>query len=135
MWIYNNEEIAEIPEGIVGFVYLITNLRTNRRYIGKKNFYFSKSKQVKGKKKKIKVESDWKEYYGSNEELNHHVNIFGKDQFKREIIRLCKSKGEMSYFEAKLQFENSVLESDNWYNSWISCRIRKNHLTFLKKSL
>ena len=132
MWLYNDQEYAEIGEGI-GFVYLITNLRTNRKYIGKKNFYFSKTKQVKGKKKRVKVESDWKDYYGSNEELNHHVNIFGKDAFKREILRLCSSKGEMSYFEAKYQFENSVLESDNWYNSWISCKIHTKHLTFLKK--
>ena len=134
MWLYNEQEYSEVGDAI-GFVYLITNLRTNRKYIGKKNFYFSKTKQVKGKKKRYKAESDWKDYYGSNEELNHHVNIFGKDAFKREILRLCFSKGEMSYFEAKYQFENSVLESDNWYNSWISCKIHSKHLTFLKKKV
>ena len=84
---------------------------------------------------KYKVESDWKDYYGSNEELNHHVNIFGKDQFKREILRLCMSKGEMSYFEAKYQFQYDVLESEQWYNSWISCKVHKKHLTFLKKGV
>lgn len=132
MWSYKGEILEDIGN-YVGFVYIITNLRTNRRYIGKKLFHFSKTKQVKGKKKKYKAESDWKDYFGSNEELNHHVNIFGKDQFKREILRLCTSKGEMSYFEAKYQFENGVLESDDWYNTWIMCKVHKKHLTFLKK--
>lgn len=133
-WIYKGEIVEDIGN-YIGFVYMITNLRTNMRYIGKKNFYFSKSKQVKGKKKRYKVESDWKDYFGSNEELNHHVNIFGQDQFKREILRFCESKGEMSYFEAKYQFQYDVLESDQFYNSWISCKIHKKHLTFLKKKV
>jgi hypothetical protein len=133
-WIYKGEIVEDIGN-YIGFVYIITNLRTERKYIGKKNFYFSKTKQLKGKKKKYKVESDWKDYFGSNEELNHHVNIFGQDQFRREILRFCSSKGEMSYFEAKYQFQNDVLESDQWYNSWISCKIHKKHLTFLKKKV
>ena len=133
-WIYKGEIVEDIGN-YVGFVYMIVNLRTNKRYIGKKNFYFSKTKQVKGKKKRHKVESDWKDYFGSNEELNHHVNIFGEDQFKREILRFCESKGEMSYFEAKYQFQYDVLESDQFYNSWISCKIHKKHLTFLKKKV
>ena len=133
-WIYKGETVEDIGN-YVGFVYMIVNLRTNKRYIGKKNFYFSKTKQVKGKKKRHKVESDWKDYFGSNEELNHHVNIFGQDQFKREILRFCESKGEMSYFEAKYQFQYDVLESDQFYNSWISCKIHKKHLTFLKKKV
>ena len=134
MWTYKGEIVEDIGN-YIGFVYMITNLRTERKYIGKKNFYFSKTKQLKGKKKKYKVESDWKDYFGSNEELNHHVNIFGQDQFRREILRFCSSKGEMSYFEAKYQFQNDVLESDQWYNSWISCKIHKKHLTFLKKKV
>jgi len=134
MWTYKGEVVEDIGN-YIGFVYMITNLRTERKYIGKKNFYFSKTKQLKGKKKKYKVESDWKDYFGSNEELNHHVNIFGQDQFRREILRFCSSKGEMSYFESKYQFQNDVLESDQWYNSWISCKIHKKHLTFLKKKV
>lgn len=133
-WIYKGDIVEEIGD-YVGFVYMITNLRTNKRYIGKKLFHFSKSKQVKGKKKKFKVESDWQDYYGSNEELNHHVNIFGKDQFKREVLRFCISKGEMSYFEAKYQFQYDVLESDQFYNTWIMCKVHKKHLTFLKKGV
>jgi hypothetical protein len=133
-WIYKGEIVEDIGN-YIGFVYIITNLRTERKYIGKKNFYFSKTKQLKGKKKRYKVESDWKDYFGSNEELNHHVNIFGQEQFRREILRFCTSKGEMSYYEAKYQFHYDVLESDQWYNSWISCKIHKKHLTFLKKGV
>ncbi len=133
-WIYKGEIVEDI-DNYIGFVYMITNLRTERKYIGKKNFYFSKTKQLKGKKKRYKVESDWKDYFGSNEELNHHVNIFGQEQFRREILRFCTSKGEMSYYEAKYQFQYDVLESDQWYNSWISCKIHKKHLTFLKKGV
>lgn len=131
MWTYKGEMVEDIGN-YIGFVYMITNLQTNKRYIGKKNFYFSKTKQVKGKKKRTKVESDWKDYFGSNEELKQHVDELGKDLFKREILRFCQSKGEMSYFEAKYQFQYDVLESDQFYNSWISCKIHKKHLTFLK---
>jgi hypothetical protein len=131
MWTYNGI-VFEDRESWVSFVYLITNLVNDRKYIGKKGFTFSKTKQVKGKKKRFKVESDWKDYYGSSEELKAEVEKFGEKAFRREIIRLCKSKGEASYFEAKEQFVRNVLESDEYYNSWISCRIRKSHLTFLK---
>jgi len=133
-WIYRGEIVENIGN-YVGFVYMITCLQTNKKYIGKKNFYFSKTKQIKGKKKRFKIESDWKEYFGSNDELNNHVNNFGENQFKREILRFCESKGEMSYFEAKYQFQYDVLESDNFYNSWISCKVHKKHLTFLKKKV
>ena len=131
MWLYNNVEFTDVGE-YVGFVYLITNLTNDRKYIGKKNFYFSKTRTVKGKRKRTKVESDWKDYYGSNKELQADVELLGKDLFKREILKLCKSKGEFGYYEAKYQFENNVLESDNYYNTWIMVRVHKKHLTFLK---
>jgi hypothetical protein len=131
MWFYNNVEFTDVGE-YVGFVYLITNITNDRKYIGKKNFYFSKTRTVKGKRKRTKVESDWKDYYGSNKELQEDVETLGPHNFKREILRLCKSKGEFSYFEAKYQFENNVLETDEYYNSWISCKIHKKHLTFIK---
>ena len=131
MWFYNGEYFDTVGE-YVGFVYIITNQLTNRKYIGKKNFYFSKTKQVKGKKKRFKVDSDWQTYYGSNKELAADVEKLGKENFKREILRLCKSKGEFSYFEAKYQFDYNVLESEEYYNSWIMCRVHKKHLTFMK---
>ena len=132
MWFYNGEYI-DSPGDYIGFVYIITNQINNRKYIGKKNFYFSKTKQVKGKKKRYKVDSDWLDYYGSNKELQEDVKTLGKENFKREIVRLCKSKAEFGYYEAKLQFDNKVLESAEWYNTWIMCRVHKKHLTFLNK--
>lgn len=128
-WLFNDELFDETKiEDNYGFVYEITNLETNRKYIGKKLFYFSKTKQVKGKKKRIKVASDWQTYYGSNEELQKDVKSLGEDKFKREILHLCKSKGECNYLEAKEQFVNLVLEKDDYYNSWIMIRIRKSHI-------
>ena len=131
MWFYNGEYFDTVGD-YVGFVYRITNQLTDRKYIGKKNFYFSKTKQVKGKKKRYKVESDWQDYYGSNKELAADVEKLGKENFKREILMLCKSKGDFAYYEAKFQFDNNVLESPEYYNSWIMCRIHKKHLTFNK---
>jgi len=133
-WLYNNIEFDETLIGdSYGFVYIITNLITNRKYIGKKLFYFTKTKQVKGKKKRIKVPSDWPTYYGSNEELQKDVLQHGKENFKREILHLCKSKGECSYLEAKEQFVNGVMENDDYYNSWIMVRVRKSHIKNLQK--
>ena len=130
-WLYNDIPFEDIAD-YVGFVYLITNLQNGRKYIGKKNFYFSKTRTVKGKKKRSKVESDWKKYFGSNKELLEDVEKLGQENFKREIIKLCKSKGEFGYYEAKYQFENNVLESNDYYNTWIMVRVHKKHLTFLK---
>jgi hypothetical protein len=111
------------------FVYIITNILTNRKYIGKKCFH--SIRKVKGKRKKCF--SDWEKYYGSNDTLKQDVKEFGADNFKREIIYLCSNKAEASYLEAKLQFENDVLLSDNWYNGWIMCRVTKTHLKSLVK--
>ena len=128
-WIYKDLNFTEDLIGdSYGFVYIITNLETGRKYIGKKLFYFSKTRQVKGKKKKFKIVSDWPTYYGSSEELQKDVVLYGKEKFKREIIHLCKSKGECSYLEAKEQFAHNVMESDDYYNNWIMVRVRKSHI-------
>ena len=128
-WKYNNTIFTEEMIGDnYGFVYEITG-PNGRKYIGKKFFYSQKTKQVKGKKKKILVESDWKEYYGSSKELQEDVLSIGQDKFKREILRFCETKGECSYYEAKFQFQFDVLlNPKEWYNSWISCRVRRTHL-------
>jgi hypothetical protein len=131
MWFYNGQYFDTVGD-YVGFVYQITNQITGRKYIGKKNFYFSKTKQVKGKRKRFKVESDWQDYYGSNKELSADVEKLGKENFKREILMLCHSKGDFAYYEAKFQFDNKVLESLDYYNTWIMVRVHKKHLTLNK---
>ena len=132
-WIFEQKEFTEdLIADNYGFVYRITNNFTGKMYIGKKFFYSTKTKQVKGKKKKIKVFSDWQSYYGSNDELKKDIFKSGKENFKREIIHLCKSKGECGYLEAKEQFVNAVLESDNYYNTWIMVRVRKSHIKGLQ---
>jgi hypothetical protein len=127
MWHYQGTEFNEVGDWI-GFVYIITNRQNGRRYLGKKNFYFTRTKSVKGKRKRVRVESDWRDYYGSNKELLTDVEKCGKDSFHREIIRLCRSKGEFAYYEAKAQFEHDVLMSDDWYNTWICVRVHAKHL-------
>ena len=131
-WTYNNEPFTEIPDGYVAFVYVITNTVTDRKYVGKKLFKFTRTSKKKGKRVKKQVDSDWLDYYGSNKELLSHVDLFGKEKFKREILYLCKSKGEASYMEAKEQFNRDALISENYYNEWIMVRVRKSHM---KKSL
>ena len=137
MWIYNNKEVIALPDDVVGFVYLITNTTNGKGYIGKKLAKFAKTRykmhtQKNGKRvrKKIRshIDSDWKDYYGSSEALSADVAKLGEHLFSREIIRLCYSKAECSYWEAKEQFYNGVLESANWYNAQISVRCHKNHI-------
>jgi hypothetical protein len=129
MWIHNDIPLDEIPEGYLAFVYLITNLTNGKKYVGKKLFRFTRSRKTKGKRVKKTVDSDWKSYYGSNKELQADVEQLGSEQFRREVLHLCKSKGEASYLEAKEQFLRDVLMSEEYYNAWISCKIAKNHLT------
>ena len=136
-WYYQNELVETLPEECIGFVYVITNLASGRMYIGKKLAKFSKTtyKTVKlkngtKKKKRIKskIDSDWREYYGSNDQLNKDVEQQGRENFRREIIYYCTSKAECSYIEAREQFSRRVLESDNYYNGQISVRVHGSHI-------
>lgn len=116
----------------IGFVYIITNSINKRFYIGQKKFWQrrkSKSKKKKGSKYYF-VESNWKKYFGSCKELLADVEKYGSDSFTRKILYICKSKAEMNYQEAKLQFYHRVLHSDLSYNRIINCRISQNQVTF-----
>lgn len=136
-WQYQGNEINELPEDCIGFVYLITNTASGRKYIGKKLAKFSKTtyrtvklKNGTKKRKKIrsKIDSDWQTYYGSNDELNRDVLLLGAEKFTREILYLCKSKAECSYIEAREQFRHQVLESADYYNGQISVRVHGSHI-------
>lgn len=136
-WHFQGSPVDTLPEDCVGFVYLITNTVSGRKYIGKKLAKFSKTTQktVKlkngtKKKKKIrtKVDSDWRDYYGSSPELSKDVEALGADKFTREILYYCKSKAECSYVEAREQFTRKVLESTDYYNGHIQVRVHGSHI-------
>jgi hypothetical protein len=136
-WVYQGQEVLELPEDCIGYVYIITNISSGRKYIGKKLAKFKKTqvktvklKNGKKKKKKIrsKVDSDWRDYYGSNKELSADVAQLGKELFVREILFYCKSKAECSYIEAREQFNRKVLESIDYYNGHIQVRVHGSHI-------
>jgi hypothetical protein len=136
-WTYQGQVVEELPDDCVGYVYCITNLITGRKYIGKKLAKFSRTtyKTVKlkngtKKKKKIrgKIDSDWREYYGSSPNLTEDINKLGKENFSREILYYCKSKSETSYVEAREQFDRKVLESNEYYNGQIAVRVHGSHI-------
>ena len=132
-WIYEGRTF-EPPEEFTpdiwyGFVYCITNRGNAKQYIGKKFFWKAKTLPItktRKRRQRLKVESDWRTYYGSNKHLQQDVKNMGEDFFHREIIHLCKSKGECAYLETKEQFEREVLLSEKYYNGIINCRIGGN---------
>lgn len=131
MWVYNNKEFNETPEEFQGFVYMITEKDTGKKYIGKKFFWKPKVLPVtKSRKRRVRtrVESDWRTYYGSSKEVKTLVEEKGEDNYIKEILKLCRTKGECSYYEAKYQFEFDVLLSDEYYNEFIGCKIHSKHV-------
>jgi hypothetical protein len=137
VWLYESKQVDVLPDDCVGFVYLITNNLTGRKYIGKKLAKFSKTtykvvklKNGNKKKKKIrsKIDSDWQLYYGSSPELTKDIENLGIENFSREILYYCKSKSECSYIEAREQFARKVLESDDYYNGHIQVRVHGSHI-------
>lgn len=131
MWTYKGKEVKEAPEGMFGFVYLIECEKNGKMYIGRKYFTKAGYKTVKGKRKKLRKESDWDSYYGSSKELLADLEKYGKDCFKRVVLRFCATRGETNYQEAKHQFEWNVLEEKfsngepKFYNSWISGKFHR----------
>jgi hypothetical protein len=126
-WYYNGVPFEDDGTHL-GFVYLIENLITGRKYIGRK--YFSKAgyKQVNGKRKKIRKTSDWQTYYGSNDTLKREVAELGVHNYRRTILYLCKSKSECAYWETYEILNRHALLDEAYYNDWVTAKIRKDHL-------
>lgn len=133
MWYYEGNEFNDTPQQYQGFVYIITELDTGMKYLGKKFFWSPKVLPVtktRKKKTRTRVESDWRDYFGSSKEVQMLVEQKGRCNYRREIVKLCKTKGECSYWEAKLQFEYDVLlKPEQFYNSFIGCKIHRKHVT------
>lgn len=130
-WYYKGNEVLEIPEDYEAFVYEITFLPTNRKYLGKKKATRKVTKPpLKGykRKRRSKVESDWREYFGSSDNVKDDLAIHGIEAFHREILMWCETPAVASYYEAKFQFERNVLLDDNYYNGIIQCRINRTHI-------
>lgn len=130
LWQYEGQVFNSIPEGYAGFVYVIENLVNGRLYIGKKQFSNKLTRPpLKGKvrKRTRTVESNWKEYFGSNEELCGDLQNNGY-QCRRTILRLCQSKSEMSYYELYHQMVTHALLNDRYYNAYVGARLAKSHL-------
>jgi len=131
MWLYNGKEIGDDEiDGYAAFVYIITNLTDNKRYIGKKIFKTVRRKKVKGKtrRKKVEKESDWKSYFGSNVVLLADVERLGQEQFEREIVKLCKTRGTANYWEAYYIMTNHAIMSEDFYNESLQVRVHFSHI-------
>lgn len=143
VWTYNGEEVKtreQLDSRAFGFIYKITNIETGKFYIGKKVLVNTLTKKLTKKeltqlsgpgkkptKKKVSKESNWKEYWGSCKPLLTEVKNLGEDKFKREILQLCFSKKQLTYFEIAYQCKFDVLLVDS-YNENIMSRIFRKDL-------
>lgn len=128
MWTYKGHEFTEEMIGdAVGFVYLITNHTKGKSYIGKKSFTRAKTYQLNKKKRRKRVASDWHTYTGSNDLLNEDIKA--GNVISREILHLCSTKGWVTYWETREILVRDCLIDPNYYNQWVSCKIRASHLT------
>ena len=133
-WTYEGKGVIDAPVGAIGFVYVITNEIDGRQYIGKKSLLKAKIKKSGGRNKRLKVQSDWREYWGSNKELLADIQYYGETNFTKKILCWCKTKGDCNYLELKEQILHGVLEHPNkYYNNYIGARIHRNHLSCNKK--
>lgn len=131
-WLYEGSEFDD-PADNYGFVYRITHIPTGKQYLGRKYFTLAATRQVKGKRKKYRKDSGWKEYWGSSKDLLADVELYGKEQFTRQILKLCKNRSQCSYYESKYILEEDALLKDTYYNKWISLKITEVHLKAIAK--
>ncbi len=130
MWTYNNVQIqdTDIPEQAIGFIYIITHTPSSRKYIGRKLLTMAGTKQVNGKKKKIRKDSKWRDYWSSSPDLLKLIATEGIDNFTREIICFANSKSSLSYMEEAMQYQLGVLETEHWFNSNIRAKVYRRNV-------
>lgn len=126
-WLFEGKDFVP-PEKAYGFIYCITNTVNGKKYIGRKYLTKAGYKTVKGKRKKLRKTSDWETYHGSSPQLLKDIEIFGKDNFTREILKICYSRGECNYWEAALIVEHNALLSDDYYNQWLQVKVSRLHI-------
>ena len=135
-WLYKGTNFtSDDIDDFFGFVYRIINLQNGREYIGRK--YFWKFRTPKGKKRKVKSESDWKKYYGSCPELKEDIEQLGRQNFSRTILSLHSTSGKTNFEETRQLFVKGVLTESlsdgtpKFYNSNILSRyFRKDYYNF-----
>lgn len=127
-WIYNGQSFTESPDDFFGFVYVISNLITGEKYIGKRLFSKAGYKQIKGKRKKIRKENQWQDYFGSGPQIIENVKKYGKENFSREILRLCQSRGECNYWELSEIMSRHALRNPIYLNFWWKGTVSRKHL-------
>ena len=128
-WTFKGKPITEQDVcGFYGFVYVIENKLDGKKYVGRKYLTKAATKQVNGKKKKIRKSSDWETYWSSSDLLKEQVKTLGEENFTREILHLCKTRSECNYLETKEIFLREALLREDYINAWVSCKIHKAHV-------
>lgn len=129
-WMYKGKPVLEAPPGVEAFVYVMTHVGSGKAYIGQKMMTMAKTRMVKGKKKKYRGESKWRDYYSSSAEIAKMME--DGEVFTREILYFCQNKGSASYYESREQFDRRVLENPGeWFNGIVNCRVSKTHVKSL----
>ena len=143
MWRFKGKEVSnakQLPQRAVGFIYIMT-LSDGKQYIGRKSLY-SKRKKMFGKKelsqitdkrlKKYEVivkESDWTKYNSSNKGINTGLKEGTLQVECKEIIKVCFTDKQMTYYETQALFCYGVLEyPENFYNDNILGKFYKRDL-------
>lgn len=129
-WLYKGKELedSDIPVKAQGFLYLITYLPTNQKYIGRKLLTKAHRRQKNKKVIRTRVESDWREYWSSSPEVKQLVEERGADNFVREILVFADTKGQLNYLEEKFLYCVGALESEVWLNSNIRSKMYKRNI-------
>lgn len=124
-WLYHGKELneKEIPDGAIGFIYIIRQISTGKKYIGRKLLTSAATKTINGKKKKIRKESDWKNYWSSSPKIKEWIKEGGTEDFTREILQFVSSKGALAYCEEMALYQVGALESDDWINDNIRSKV------------